>query len=129
MVGGRGGGVVKDTFGIVEYENGSVARVAPERIVFCDRAANNSKEKEDSHSEVKERRGNAMRYKETKIKCPHCKEENQNAIVWCDAAAKEYFVYCQMCGIETIDTFPTVARAIKAFSDGKNKNIIERGKT
>lgn len=126
MVGGHGGGVVQDTFGIVEYLDGSVARVKPERIVFVTESADNSEEKDNSPPEIKSRSG--MQCKETKIKCPHCKEENKNAVVWCDAEAREYFVYCQKCSIETIDSFPTAARAIKAFSNGKNKNIIEREK-
>ena len=125
MVGGHGGGVVQDTFGIVEYLDGSVARVKPERIVFITEAADNLEEKDNPTSENKPQSGGAQ-YKETKIKCPHCKEENKNAIVWCDAAEREYFVYCQKCGIETIDVFPTAARAIKAFSDGKNKKIVEK---
>lgn len=37
MVGGHGGGVVQDTFGIVEYENGKIERVRPERITFTDK--------------------------------------------------------------------------------------------
>lgn len=33
-------GVISDTFGIVEFENGKVKRVEPERIVFTDRYVN-----------------------------------------------------------------------------------------
>lgn len=33
---GTVGGVVADTFGIVEYEDGSIARVMPEKIRFLD---------------------------------------------------------------------------------------------
>lgn len=124
MVGGHGGGVVQDTFGIVEYLDGSVARVKPERIAFVTESADNSEEKDNSPPGIKSRSG--MQCKETKIKCPHCKEENKNAVVWCDTAEREYFVYCQKCGIETIDVFPTAARAIKAFSDGKNRNIKQK---
>lgn len=36
MVGGHGGGVLKYTVAIVEYENGSVAEVFPNYIKFVD---------------------------------------------------------------------------------------------
>ena len=70
MVGGHGGGVAQDTFGIVEYLDGSVARVKPERIVFVTESADNSEEKDNSPPEIKSRSG--MQCKETKIKFPHC---------------------------------------------------------
>lgn len=34
--GGHSGGVIADTFGIVEYENGRVDKVHPESITFLD---------------------------------------------------------------------------------------------
>lgn len=36
MMGGHGGGVVRDTYAIVEYEDGSIGRISPERIKFSD---------------------------------------------------------------------------------------------
>lgn len=128
LKGGHSGGVVKDTFGIVEYADGSVVRVKPERIIFDTDTEDDPGAKDISSEETKAQSGSGKKYKETKIKCPYCKGENKNAIVFCDTAAREYFVYCPKCGIETIDSFPTSARAIKAFSDGKNKNISEREK-
>ena len=35
-VGGHGGGVISGVLGIVEFEDGSVAKVYPERIQFAD---------------------------------------------------------------------------------------------
>ena len=36
---------------------------------------------------------------------------------------KEYFVYCLICGIETVETYTSKAKALKAFADGKTKPI------
>ena len=36
MVGGHGAGQVSQTFGLVEYEDGSIKRVQPYDIRFCD---------------------------------------------------------------------------------------------
>lgn len=48
MVGGHGGGVIQDTFAIVEYEDGSIGRIAPEKIKFSDNLF--EKYKEDAKS-------------------------------------------------------------------------------
>lgn len=61
--------------------------------------------------------------KETRICCPYCEGENENAIVYEDADNKEYFVFCETCGRETVDAYKTKARAIKAFADGKVQPI------
>lgn len=41
MMGGHGGGVVRDTFAIVEYEDGSIWSIAPERTKQFQRYVNN----------------------------------------------------------------------------------------
>ena len=58
-----------------------------------------------------------------KKKCPFCEGENSNARVYEDKQNKEYFVYCQKCGIETKDTFTSKAKAVKAFTEGKTKKV------
>lgn len=63
--------------------------------------------------------------KETKAKCPFCEGENENARIYEDAENKEYFVYCPVCGIETIRTYKNKTKAIKAFAAGENKGITE----
>lgn len=60
---------------------------------------------------------------ETKIKCPFCEGENENARIFEDRENKEFFVYCPVCGIETKDVFGSRAKAVKAFSEGKTKKI------
>ena len=62
-------------------------------------------------------------FTETPMKCPFCEGENSNARVCEDKQNKEYFVYCQKCGIETKDTFTSKAKAVKAFTEGKTKKI------
>lgn len=62
---------------------------------------------------------------ETPTKCPFCEGENENARIYADTVNKEYFVYCPVCGIETINTYTSKAGALKAFSEGKNKGITE----
>lgn len=62
-------------------------------------------------------------FTETHMKCPFCEGENSNARVYEDKQNKEYFVYCQKCGIETKDTFTSKAKAVKAFTEGKTKKI------
>ena len=61
--------------------------------------------------------------KEIKTKCPFCKGENENARIYADEANKEYFVYCPVCGIETVETYASKAKALKAFAEGKTKRI------
>lgn len=63
-----------------------------------------------------------MIYRE-EIQCPFCEGENKNATVICDVSAKEHFVYCNTCGIETVDVYKTKSAAIKAFTAGKNRKI------
>ena len=62
-------------------------------------------------------------FMETPMKCPFCEGENSNARVYEDKQNKEYFVYCQKCGIETKDTFTSKAKAVKAFTEGKTKKV------
>ena len=62
-------------------------------------------------------------FTETPMKCPFCEGENSNARVYEDKQNKEYFVYCQKCGIETKDTFTSKAKAVKAFTEGETKKI------
>ena len=62
-------------------------------------------------------------FTETPMKCPFCEGENSNARVYEDKQNKEYFVYCQKCGIETKDTFTSKAKAVKAFTEGKTKKV------
>lgn len=67
------------------------------------------------------------KYTDKKIPCPHCGGDNENAILCEDTANKDFFVYCQTCGIETIDTFKNKSKAIKAFAEGKTRSINESG--
>lgn len=67
-----------------------------------------------------------LSFVETKVKCPFCEGENQNARIFEDKENKEFFEYCPVCGIETTNVFTSKAKAVKAFSDGKTKKI--RGK-
>ena len=62
---------------------------------------------------------------ETKMRCPHCEGDNENATLYADEENKEFFVYCRTCGVETIDTFKSKAKAVKAFAEGKTKSIAE----
>lgn len=62
-------------------------------------------------------------FTETPMQCPFCEGENSNARVYEDKQNKEYFVYCQKCGIETKDTFTSKAKAVKAFTEGKTKKV------
>ena len=62
---------------------------------------------------------------EKKIQCPFCEGENRNATIYEDKKNNEFFIYCLACGIETIDTFNSEAKALKAFSEGKTKNIAK----
>lgn len=36
LIGGHAGGVIKATFGLIEYEDGTIHKAYPEEIVFCD---------------------------------------------------------------------------------------------
>ena len=128
MIGGHGGGVVKYTCAIVEYEDGHVERVKPEDVTFVDHLIKEyaflTEEKEPVGFEQNQ---NGLRNTEEYIQCPFCKGENKSAVVFFDGPVKEYFVYCKACGIETVDVFKTKAAAIKAFTAGKNKKITEGG--
>lgn len=66
-----------------------------------------------------------LNFDEEPVKCPFCNGENKNAVIFKNEKEKEYFVYCRCCGIETKDSFPTKAKAIKAFADGETKKIKE----
>lgn len=124
MVGGHAGGVIKDTAGIVEFEDGTVGEFHVQQIRFVDNFLREfafpETEEQVSPESEKVKRG----FKEKRINCPHCVGDNNNGVVYCDAAAKEYFAYCQICGIETVEIYKTEASAIKAFSEGKTKKII-----
>lgn len=61
--------------------------------------------------------------KENRICCPHCGGENKNATVCEDTHNKEYFVYCETCGLETVGTYKTMVGAGTAFANGKVKPI------
>lgn len=93
------------------------AEVAAVVRVFSDEHAEAGEEPEAATQEEK------PKYTDTKIPCPHCGGDNKNAILCADTENKEFFVYCQTCGIETIDTFKSKAKAIKAFTDGKTRSI------
>ena len=52
--------------------------------------------------------------------CPHCNlKNNKNAVIYADVTNKEYFVYCDNCKIETVDTYSSKNKALKAFRDGQ----------
>lgn len=70
-----------------------------------------------------EQNQNGFRITEEHIQCPFCNGENKNAVVFFNEPSKEYFVYCETCGIETANTYRTKAAAIKAFSHGINKIV------
>lgn len=61
-------------------------------------------------------------FTETKTQCPLCGGENENAIIYADKENGEYFVYCDVCKVETIETYKSAA-ALKAFAEGKTKSI------
>ena len=132
MVGGHGGGVVKYTCAIVEYEDGHVERVKPEDVTFVDHlfkeyAFPPTEEEAAADLVGFEQNRNGLRNTEEYIQCPLCKGENKSAVVFFDGPAKEYFVYCKACGLETVDVFKTKAAAIKAFTAGKTRKITEGG--
>lgn len=133
MVGGHNGSIVKYTCAIVEYEDGHVERVKPEAVTFVDHlikeyAFPESEDKIDVPFERFEESQRGIARTETKIQCPFCGGENQNAVVFYDAHGPEYFVYCRKCKIETTESYKTKAAAIKAFILGKTKKITGGGK-
>ena len=77
MVGGHGGGVVKYTCAIVEYEDGHVERVKPEDVTFVDHLIKEyafpAEEKEPVGFEQNQ---NGLRNTEEYIQCPFCNCEN-----------------------------------------------------
>lgn len=77
----------------------------------------------DEHTEDTPEAGKKQGFTEAKIKCPHCGGDAENAIIYADEQNKEYFVYCPICGIETAETYTSKAKALKAFADGKVKQI------
>ena len=64
-----------------------------------------------------------------KTACPFCDGINEeNAVVVKDEQAQEYFVYCEKCMIETIESYKSRKSAIKAFADGKVHTVfLEEG--
>lgn len=77
-----------------------------------------------NHADEKEspEDGKKLSFTETKTKCPFCGGEN-NARIYEDHENKEFFVYCQKCGIETKDFFSSKAEAVNAFLEGMIKKI------
>ena len=59
MMGGHGGGVVRDTYAIVEYEDGSIGRIAPEKIKFSDNLFEKYKEDAESWAVTENKRAGA----------------------------------------------------------------------
>lgn len=124
MIGGHNGGVIKDTAGIVEYEDGTIAEVYAFNIRFVDNPfadiAFPPEEAKKEHPNDKTTKNKPT--KEHRFDCPFCKEVNA-AVIYADMTNSEYFAYCQKCGIETVETYKTEKAAIKAFEDGKNEKI------
>lgn len=67
-------------------------------------------------------------FTESKVRCPFCKGENENARIFEDEENREYFVYCPICNIETVDSYKSKERALKNFLEGKNQKICEERK-
>lgn len=76
----------------------------------------------DEHTEDSPEAEKKQKFTKTKTKCPHCGGV-ENAVIYADEKNKEYFVYCLICGIETVETYTSKAKALKAFADGKTKPI------
>lgn len=83
----------------------------------------------DESPEEKKAAAPAPVEEETRICCPYCGGDNKNAVVYEDHDNKEYFVFCETCGHETVEAYKTKARAIEAFVNGKNRTIIKDTKT
>lgn len=81
----------------------------------------------DEHTEDTQETEKKRGATETKTKCPHCGGDVENAIIYADEENKKYFVYCPICGIETVETYASKAKALKAFADGKTKPISGKG--
>lgn len=81
----------------------------------------------DEHTEDTQETEKKRGATETKTKCPHCDGDVESAIIYADEENKEYFVYCPICGIETVETYASKAKALKAFADGKTKPISGKG--
>ena len=62
-------------------------------------------------------------FTESKVRCPFCEDENENARIFEDKENREYFVYCPVCNIETVDSYKSKERALKNFLEGKNQKI------
>lgn len=123
MRGGHSGGQLQQAFGIVEYEDGSVAEVYPHKIKFVPGKMNQYSFPEERSEEPRtDKRGSV--FEEKKVWCPYCKGEN--ATVCKDTTTKEIFVYCQKCGIETLETFKSQERALNAFAEGKTRSINQQ---
>ena len=114
--GEHGGGIISKTFAIVEFEDGSVERCEPTAVKFTDKTPVTPKALGSKPKPYK--------VKESKVNCPYCgKEENNNAILYEDSKNREYFVYCDMCQLETIGIYKSKTKALCAFESGEVKNI------
>lgn len=121
MCGGHSGGQIQQTFGLVEFEDGSVAEVYPNKIKFVPGKLNQYAFPEEPSSEPKSERSRI--FKEEKVCCPFCEGNNKNAVLVEDTATNDFFVYCQKCEIETEETFEKKEMALNAFSEGKTRYI------
>ena len=114
MVGGHNGGVISQSFALVEFEDGSIERCQPYDVVFIYEA-----------QQMKEKVIVTVPFclNEKQTQCCFCKGKNENATIVNDCEHKEYFVYCLQCGIETKETFKTAKAALKAFTNGETQKI------
>ena len=120
MVGGHPGGQIRVTLALVEYEDGRVQEVYPERIKFCPGKMDGYAFPEGPSTTAQCLIERPI-FKEERVWCPFCKGDT--AVVCTDTSTKEIFVYCPKCKIETKDTFKSRERALNAFSEGKTRGI------
>lgn len=60
-------------------------------------------------------------FTESKVRYPFC--EGENARIFEDEENREYFVYCPVCNIETVDSYKSKEQALKSSLEGKNQKI------
>ena len=58
---------------------------------------------------------------------PTLRRRKRKRNIYADKENKEYFVYCDVCKVETIETYKNAAAALKAFAEGKTKSIAGGG--
>lgn len=118
--------IEKNRFGqMTGYDIGGITENKP-IYLDCEQIAAIVRTYSDEKLEEAQKTEKNRRITETKTKCPFCEGENENARIFEDRKNKEYFVYCPVCGIETIGTFDSKTKAQKAFLEGKTKNITEK---